>query len=81
MELSFNKNMMDKDGYPQTAEIERRCVPMLADLWHGVRPVQVVWHKFATYWDIEMREIPMAPGRYMMDPAASGCSASWSGWA
>ena len=27
-------------------------------------PVQVVWHKFAKYWDIEMREIPMSPGRY-----------------
>jgi glutamate decarboxylase len=33
-------------------------------------PAQVVWHKFAKYWDIEMREIPMEPGRYMMDPAA-----------
>src|SRR5262249_60162329 len=31
-------------------------------------PVQVVWHKFARYWDIEMREVPMAPGRYGMDP-------------
>jgi glutamate decarboxylase len=30
-------------------------------------PVQVVWHKFARYWDVEMREIPMAPGRYAMD--------------
>jgi glutamate decarboxylase len=116
MELSFNKNMMDKDEYPQTAEIERRCVHMLADLWHApdavntvgasaigsseacmlaglaakwrwrdrqraagrptdrpnlvCGPVQVVWHKFAKYWDIEMREIPMEPGRYMMDPAA-----------
>ena len=30
-------------------------------------PVQVVWHKFARYWDVEMREIPMAPGRYCMD--------------
>jgi len=29
-------------------------------------PVQVVWHKFAKYWDIEMREIPMSPGRYQM---------------
>ncbi|HET6792832.1 MAG TPA: aminomethyl-transferring glycine dehydrogenase subunit GcvPA, partial [Acidimicrobiales bacterium] len=32
-------------------------------------PVQVVWHKFARYWDIEIREVPMAPGRYGMDPA------------
>ena len=31
-------------------------------------PVQVVWHKFARYWDIEMREVPMSPGRYAMDP-------------
>ena len=30
-------------------------------------PVQVVWHKFAKYWEIEMREIPMSPGRYCMD--------------
>ncbi len=30
-------------------------------------PVQVVWHKFARYWDIEMREIPMSPGKYCMD--------------
>jgi glutamate decarboxylase len=33
-------------------------------------PVQVVWHKFARYWDIEMREVPMSHGRYMMDPAS-----------
>jgi glutamate decarboxylase len=33
-------------------------------------PVQVVWHKFARYWDIEMREVPMAHDRYAMDPAA-----------
>jgi glutamate decarboxylase len=113
MDLSINKNMIDKDEYPQTAEIERRCVQMLADLWNapdGVEavgcsaigsseacmlggmaakwrwrakreaagkptdkpnmvcgPVQVVWHKFAKYWDIEMREIPMSPGKYCMD--------------
>ena len=24
-------------------------------------PVQVVWHKFARYWDIEMREVPKWP--------------------
>jgi glutamate decarboxylase len=113
MDLSINKNMIDKDEYPQTAEIERRCVQMLADLWnapeHGAAvgcsaigsseacmlggmaakwrwrakreaegkptdkpnmvcgPVQVVWHKFAKYWDVEMREIPMSPGKYCMD--------------
>ena len=113
MDLSIDKNLMDKDEYPQSAELERRCVHMLADLWNApdaantvgassvgsseacmlaglaakwrwrakreaggkptdkpnmvCGPVQVVWHKFARYWDIEMREIPMSPGRYMMD--------------
>jgi glutamate decarboxylase len=114
MDLAMNKNLMDKDEYPQSAEIERRCVHMLADLWNApdaantigasaigsseacmlaglaakwrwrakreaaglptdkpnmvCGPVQVVWHKFARYWDIEMREVPMAPGRYCMEP-------------
>jgi glutamate decarboxylase len=31
----FSKNMIDKDEYPQTAELERRCVSMLAELWHA----------------------------------------------
>jgi glutamate decarboxylase len=31
----FDKNMIDKDEYPQTAELEKRCVAMLADLWHA----------------------------------------------
>ena len=115
MTLAVNKNMIDKEEYPQTAEIEKRCVHMLADLWHApdavgtigasavgsseacmlaglaakwrwrakrqatgqptdkpnivCGPVQVVWHKFARYWDVEMREVPMAHGRYAMDPA------------
>ncbi|MFH9229868.1 glutamate decarboxylase [Streptomyces lydicus] len=30
-----DKNMIDKDEYPRTAELERRCVAMLADLWHA----------------------------------------------
>lgn len=29
----LDKNLVDKDEYPQTAEIERRCVNMLAALW------------------------------------------------
>jgi glutamate decarboxylase len=28
-----DKNMIDKDEYPQTAEIEARCVNIIADLW------------------------------------------------
>jgi glutamate decarboxylase len=114
MDLAIDKNLIDEDEYPQSAEIERRCVHMMADLWNApdaahtigtsaigsseacmlggmaakwrwrarrqaegrstdrpnmvCGPVQVVWHKFARYWDVEMREVPMAPGRYMMDP-------------
>jgi len=115
MSLAMNKNLIDADEYPQTAELERRCVHMLADLWHAPEaantagasaigsseacmlagvgpsggggpggrqrarrrtgrtwcgPVQVVWHKFARYWDIEIREVPMSPGSYAMDPAS-----------
>jgi glutamate decarboxylase len=112
MDLAMDKNMIDKDEYPQTAEIERRCVHMLADLWNAPEAantvgastigsseacmlggmaakwrwraeraaagqpadkpnmvcgaVQVVWHKFAKYWDIEMREVPMRHGEYSM---------------
>ncbi len=32
---SIDKNMIDKDEYPQTAELERRCVAILAHLWHA----------------------------------------------
>ena len=31
----FDKNMIDKDEYPQTAEIEMRCVNMLSRLWRA----------------------------------------------
>ncbi len=108
----FDKNMIDKDEYPQTAEIERRCVNILSRLWHAPtaegdatgcsttgsseaamlaglalkrrwqearraagkdtdRPnivmginVQVCWEKFANYWDVEMRLVPMEGERY-----------------
>ena len=114
MDECIDKNMIDKDEYPQTAEIEARCVHMLADLWHsparddgvgcsttgsseaamlggmGMKrrweaarkaagkpidrpnlitgPVQICWHKFTRYWDIEHREIPMENGRLLMTP-------------
>jgi len=110
----IDKNMIDKDEYPQTAEIENRCVSMIADLWNApdvgnaigcsttgsseaamlggmalkwrwrakrqaegkpsdkpnmiCGPVQVCWHKFARYWDIELREIPMEKNRLLMSP-------------
>jgi glutamate decarboxylase len=35
MSATADKNMVDKDEYPQTAEIETRCVNMLADLWQA----------------------------------------------
>ena len=114
MDDCIDKNMVDKDEYPQTAEIEQRCLRMLADLWNApagaaatgcsttgsseaamlgglamkrrwearrraaglptarpnlvTGPVQVCWHKFTRYWDVEHREIPMADGRLLMTP-------------
>ena len=35
MDIAIDKNLIDKDEYPQTAELERRCVQMLADLWNA----------------------------------------------
>jgi glutamate decarboxylase len=35
MAETADKNMIDKDEYPQTAEIEARCVSILSDLWHS----------------------------------------------
>ncbi|CAN5600607.1 glutamate decarboxylase [soil metagenome] len=104
---TFDKNIIDKDEYPQTAAIEERCVRILANLWNSPeadttlgtscvgsseacmlgglamkrrwqerrraegkstdRPnlvmsaaVQVVWEKFANYWDVEMRLVPVS---------------------
>jgi len=104
---AFDKNMIDKDEYPQTAAIEERCVHILADLWNSPEPhttigtsaigsseacmlaglafkrrweksrrdagksidspnivfsssVQVVWEKFAAYWDVEPRYVPVS---------------------
>lgn len=113
MNLSIDKNMIDKDEYPQTAEIEARCVRMLAGLWHSpdpegtlgcstvgsseaamlgglalkwqwrkrraaaglstdkpnliCGPVQICWHKFARYFDVELREIPLEGDRLIMN--------------
>ena len=108
------KNMIDKDEYPQTAEIEHRCVSMLADLWHAPEPgrapgcstvgsseacmlgglalkrrwqrrrraegkpadrpnivmginVQVCWDKFANYFEVEPRLVPMEGNRFHLD--------------
>jgi glutamate decarboxylase len=114
MQICIDKNMIDKDEYPQSAEIENRCVHILADLWNSpdakntvgcsttgsseaamlggmamkwrwrekmkaagkptgkpnmiTGPVQICWHKFARYWDVELREIPMEHNRLLMTP-------------
>jgi glutamate decarboxylase len=112
----FDKNMIDKDEYPRTAELELRCVRMLAQLWHappaadatgcsttgsseacmlaglalkrrwqharraagkpldqpnivmGIN-VQVCWEKFANYWDVQPRLIPMQGERFHLSAA------------
>lgn len=38
MQECAEKNMIDKDEYPQTAELEERCLQILADLWHANDP-------------------------------------------
>lgn len=114
MDENLSKNMIDKDEYPQTAEIESRCVHMLADLWHAPEamtaagcsttgsseaamlgglalkwqwqkrrkaagrstdrpnivcgPVHVCWEKFARYFDVEFRQVPLAPGANGLRP-------------
>src|SRR3712207_9522469 len=35
MAETFEKNMIDKDEYPQTAELEMRCVNILSRLWNS----------------------------------------------
>ena len=122
MSECFDKNMIDKDEYPQTAELEMRCVSILARLWNaqdadqatgcsttgsseaamlgglalkrrwqhrrkaegkpidspnivmGIN-VQVCWEKFANYWDVEMRLVPMEGDRLHMtaDEAVKLC--------
>ncbi|WP_283136049.1 glutamate decarboxylase [Rhizohabitans arisaemae] len=114
MDEALVKNIVDKDEYPQTSEMEARCVRMLAELWHAPSPettvgtsttgsseaamlcglaakfrwrermrragrpadrpnfvcgpVQVCWEKFARYFDVEMRRIPLEDDRYVMTP-------------
>ena len=36
MSENFDKNMIDKDEYPETAKIELRCVHILARLWNAL---------------------------------------------
>src|SRR5580692_5027709 len=114
MDESADKNMIDKDEYPQNAAIEERCVHIHADLWNSpesastigcsttgsseaamlgglalkwkwrkrqraqgkptdrpnliMGPVQVCWHKFCRYFDVEIREVPMEGERLLLTP-------------
>ncbi|MFF8263577.1 glutamate decarboxylase [Streptomyces virginiae] len=114
MNVCLDKNMIDKDEYPQTAEIESRCVNILADLWNAPAgttatgcsttgsseaamlgglalkwrwrerrraeglptdrpnlvcgPVQICWDKFARYFDVELRQVPLEPGATGLQP-------------
>lgn len=38
MAASFDKNMIDKDEYPMTAELERRCINIVSNLFHAPQP-------------------------------------------
>jgi glutamate decarboxylase len=122
MDECAEKNMIDKDEYPQTAELETRCVHMLARLWHAPDPrhalgcsttgsseaamlgglalkrrwqhrrraegrpadrpnlvmgvnVQICWDKFADYFEIEPRYVPMEGDRFHLtaDKAVELC--------
>ncbi len=42
MAETFDKNMIDKDEYPQTAELELRCVNMLSRLWNSPSHEQAI---------------------------------------
>jgi glutamate decarboxylase len=35
LSTTFNRNLVDKHEYPKSAEIEDRCLQMIADLWHA----------------------------------------------
>jgi glutamate decarboxylase len=114
-----DKNVIDKDEYPQTAELEARCVRMIADLWNAPdaagtvgtstvgsseacmlgglalkrrwqqhrraagksaerpnivfgRNVQVVWEKFANYFEVEPRFVPLEGGLLHLTPERLG---------
>lgn len=111
---SYDKNLIDRDEYPATAEIEDRCWKILARLWHAPDPdeaigtstigsseacmlaglalkrrwqhgrgtggtaagrpnivmssaVQVCWEKFANYFDVETRLVPVTGEHMCLD--------------
>ena len=122
MAEAADKNLVDRDEYPQTAQLEDRCLDIIADFWNAPEPdnpigcstigsseacmlaglalkwrwrdrmkeagkptdrpnlivganVQVCWHKFCRYWDIEPKEVPIRKGETTMHPedVAAAC--------
>jgi glutamate decarboxylase len=111
-----SKNFIDQEEYPITTIMERRCVSIIAGMYHAPstgdqavgtstigsseaihlggmamkwkwrkrreaagqdinRPnlvmssaVHVTWEKFCRYFDVECRQVPLAVGRYVIDP-------------
>ncbi len=110
---TLGKNYIDQDEYPQTTEIQNRCVNMLAHLYHAPEThtavgtgtvgsseaihlaglalkwnwrkrrraagkptdkpnivmghnVQVCWEKFARYFEVEPRFVPLDSKRYVL---------------
>ena len=113
MAETANKNAIDWDEYPQTVELQDRCVNMLARLYHATEQhqsvgtatvgsseaihlaglamkwrwrkaraaagqptdqpnvvmganVQVCWEKFARYFDVEPRYVPLTDHRFVI---------------
>lgn len=42
LEECADRNLIDRDEYPQTTDIEQRCLRMLADLWNAPDPAGTV---------------------------------------
>ena len=42
MSETLEKNAIDKSEYPQTTEMENRCVNMIADLWHAPKDLNYI---------------------------------------
>lgn len=118
-----SKNFIDQEEYPITTIMERRCVSIIAGMYHApasgdravgtstigsseaihlggmamkwnwrkrreaegkdaTKPnlvmssaVHVTWEKFCRYFEVECRQVPLATGRYVIDPeeAAALC--------
>jgi len=114
MTENFNKNYVDQDEYPQTTEIQNRCINILADLFHAPeekiatgtatigsseaihlaglalkwkwrkhqeaqhkpydkpnivygKNAHVCWDKFARYFDVEARPIPLSKTHFILN--------------